>query len=162
MEKDKRNSYASVKPSEELLGLFQQAEKLDVNGLARAEIYERAERYLVENQDKIDFKHLSKGEKIKYDGVMPSSFKVRINDAEIDSKVNTILREKYNIFRIKTPFKLKVVLSSYIDYLRGAEIKICKSNNLDAIRIKAISLVIETNNEQLLSSIIKKLEEEYL
>jgi hypothetical protein len=162
MQKEKRIPYASAKPTVELLGLFQQVEKLDVDGLGRAEIYERAKRYLVENEDKIDFNNLPRRKKEKYDGDLPSSFKVRINDEELDSKVNKIIRDKYNINRVMTPFKIKIVLSAYINYLEGFEDsnskKIYKeSDNLDSLRVKAISLIIKANDEQL-NSIIEALE----
>lgn len=158
MNKDKRIPYASAKPTMELLGLFQQAEKLDVDGLARAEIYERAKRYLIENEDKIDFKSLSKKKRSKYSGDLPSSFKVRINDEVLDSEVNEIIKEKYSINRVMTPFKMKVVLSAYIDYLEGVEDNLNeelseKSNDSDSLRVKAISLILKANDERLISLI---------
>lgn len=162
MQKDKI-SYASAKPTMELLGLFQQAEKLDVDGLARAEVYERAKRYFVENEDSIDFKNLSRCKRIRYDGDLPSSFKVRINDEELDSKVNMIIRNKYNINRVMTPFKFKIVLSAYIYYLEEVEDNYNeqlskKIDTSDSLKIKAISLILKANNEQL-HSLIKVLEE---
>ena len=164
MQNDKKITYASAKPTAELLGLFQHAEKLDVGGLARAEIYEQAKRYFVDNEDKIDFKNLSRGKKIKYVGDLPSSFKVRINDEEIDSKVNMIIRKKYNINRVMTPFKIKLVLSAYIDYLEGVEDSLNevlskKSYDSDSLKVEAISLILKANDKQLVS-LIEIMEEE--
>ena len=148
--------YASAKPTTELLGLFKQAEKLDVDGLARAEVYERAKRYLVDNEKKINFKTLPRSKGIKFEGDLPSSFKVRINDEELDQKVNEIIRDKYNIKRVMTPFKFKIVLSAYLDYLEGVEDNYNeevskKINDSDSLRIKAISLILNTKDEKLVS-----------
>ena len=164
MEKKEKILYLSAKPTSELLGLFQQAESLDIDGLARAEIYERAARYLVENKDKIDFNNLPRRKKPRYNGDLPSSFKVRINDGELDSQVNKIIRDKYNINRVMTPFKMKVVLSAYIDHLEGVEYTFNKefseeSNVVDSLRVKAISLILKTKDSAKLLSIIERLEE---
>lgn len=154
--------YASAKPTMEILGLFQQAEKLDVDGLARAEVYERAERYFVNNEEKISFKTLPR-KSIKYKGDLPSSFKVRINDEELDLKVNEIIRNKYNIKRVMTPFKFKIVLSAYLEHLEGVEENYSQeangnNNDSNLLRIKAISLILNTKDENL-DSLLELLEE---
>lgn len=166
MRGNRKTLYASAKPTTELFGLFQYAEKLDVDGLGKAEIYERAERYLVKNKDTIDFRSLSRKRKkpVEYDGDLPSSFKVRINDSELDSEVNDVIKEKYSINRVMTPFKIKITLSAYIDYLEGvaslldAENSV-KSENADSLKVKAISIILKANDEKIIE-IIEKLREE--
>ena len=157
--------YASAKPTMEILGLFQQVEKLDVDGLARAEVYERAERYFVNNKEKIKFKTLPR-KSIKYDGDLPSSFKVRINDEELDLRVNEIIRDKYNIKRVMTPFKFKIVLSAYLEHLVGVEDNFSEEvngniNYSNSLRIKAISLILKIKDEKL-ASLLELLEEKYI
>lgn len=158
--------YASAKPTKDLLALFDYAAKLEITGLGRAEIYERALRYFVENEKVIDFNSVSKRHKLEYEGNLPSSFKVRINDYQLDLKVNEILRKKFNINRIMTPFKMKVVLSAYIIFLEGVNntnetILSMKDSDLDSLRIKAISTIIKLNKNQL-TSLISMLEGESL
>ena len=155
--------YASAKPSEELLGLFEYAQKLDADGLGKAEVLERAEGYFVKNKEKINFKEIShKKVETTFSGVLPSSFKVRINNIEIDAEVNEILKKTYNINRIMTPFKLRVVLSSYINYLLGSscegEVRDVKNSSLDTLRIRAISLLIKADENELKSIIREKSE----
>lgn len=155
---DEKIFYASAKPTEELFGLFDYAQSLDVEGLGKAEILERAEHYLVENKDKINFKNISKSKlEINFSGDLPSSFKVRINDEILDAEVNEILKYAYNINRIMTPFKLRIVLSAYINFLQNTEENVSKEKNpdtsIDTLRIKAISLILKADKE-LLKSII--------
>ena len=61
MDKEEKILYLSAKPSSEIFGLFQEAERLDADGLARAEIFERAERYFIENFKKMIFKTSQRG-----------------------------------------------------------------------------------------------------
>ena len=161
MDKKEKNYYLSAKPSSEIFGLFQEAERLDADGLARAEIFERAERYFVENFEKIDFKNLSRRIKTNYNGELPSSFKVRINNLEIDEQVNNLILNVYKINRVMTPFKMKLVLKAYIEHLKGVE---CNKefsrelNNVDSLRVKAISLILKIEDVNNLLLIIEKLE----
>ena len=151
--------YASAKPTEELFALFDYAQKLDVSGLGKAEILERAERFMVKNKERINFKSISKSKfQMDYVGEIPSSFKVRINDEDLDSEVNDILRTEYKINRIMTPFKLRIVLSAYIKHLENDSEDSCseKGDYIDSIRIKAISLILRANKE-LLETVILSL-----
>jgi len=161
MDKEEKIFYLSAKPSSEIFGLFQEAERLDADGLARAEIFERAERYFIENFKKIDFQNLSKRIKTNYDGELPSSFKVRINNLEMDEQVNDLIRDVYKINRVMTPFKLKLVLKAYIEHLKGVECKkefSSELNNVDSLKVKAISLIIDIDDVNNLILIIDKLE----
>lgn len=166
MKNNNKIYYASAKPTKDLLALFDYAEKLEITGLGRAEIYERALRYFVENEKVIDLNSVSKRTKLEYEGNLPSSFKVRINDYQLDLEVNEILRKKFNINRIMTPFKIKVVLSAYISFLEGVNNTdqtnlSMKDTALDSLRIKAISTIIKLNKKQL-TSLINILEGENL
>lgn len=152
--------YASAKPTEELFALFDHVQRLDVNGLGKAEILERAERYLVSNKERINFKSLSKSRiKMSYVGELPSSFKVRINDEDLDANVNEILKAEYKINRIMTPFKLRIVLSAYILHLENDFEESCGENeeSIDSIKLKAISLILRENNNELIESVILSL-----
>ena len=140
---DEKITYASAKPTTEIFALFEYAQKLDVNGLGKAEILERAEHYLVENKDKINFKNLSKSKlEINFSGALPSSFKVRINNRNLDAEVNKILKDSYNINRIMTPFKLRVVLSAYVIFLQNSEENVSKPDfSIHRLKTEAISIV---------------------
>ena len=152
--------YASAKPTQDLLGLFEYAQRLDADGLGKAEILERAEKYLIEHKGEINFKKISRT-KIEntFNGVLPSSFKVRINNVELDSDVNEILKDVYNINRIMTPFKIRVVLSCYIHYLLRdkAECEVNENPSLDTLKIQAISLLLKAE-EKAIIAIIEELE----
>lgn len=113
--------FASIKPSAEILGLFEEVQSRDAEGLGKAEILERAERYLVENSSRIDLKRLSRKPGTPFSGALPSSFKVRINDTILDCRVNEIIKKDFGITRIMTPFKLRLVLSAYLAHLAGEE-----------------------------------------
>lgn len=156
MNDNKKIIYASAKPTEELFGLFDYAQSLDVEGLGKAEILERAGRYLVKNKERINFNSISKSKfKTSYVEELPSSFKVRINDEGLDAKVNEILKTEYKISRIMTPFKLRIVLSAYINFLQNTERVVSKEpdTSIDTLRIKAISLALKAD-ETLLNAII--------
>lgn len=161
MDEKEKIAYASAKPTEELLSLFERAKELDADGLGKAEILERAELFMVEKRKSICFKNLSKNElNLNYSEELPTSFKVRINNEELDSKINNILKEEFNISRLMTPFKLKIVLSAYINFLQNTEENVIKGNkadtSIDTLRIKAISLILKADKE-LLKSIIASL-----
>ncbi|WP_310603715.1 hypothetical protein [Anaerosporobacter sp.] len=163
MDEKEKNFYASAKPTVELFALFQRAEELDVDGLGKAEIYERAQRYLIKNKESVNFKSLSKKQEWKYDGDIPSSFKVRINDMGIDMKVTDIIKDEYAINRVMTPFKMKITLLAYIEHLEATGIFEDEWNkeetkSIDELRVQGISLVLRANREQL-EMIINKLME---
>ena len=168
MSEKEKIAYASAKPTEEILSLFQMAKELDADGLGNPEILERGGHYLVENESKINFKGLSRKKYSEiYEGVLPASFKVRINDSELYSKMVRVIQNAYNIKRVMTPFLMRITLSAYIDYLEKnsiknfteKEIKVSKEDN-NLLKLKAISLIVNLENKEHLEQIINSLEEE--
>ncbi|AWI03474.1 hypothetical protein [Clostridium drakei] len=160
--------YASAKPTEEILSLFKRAKELDADGLGNPEILERGGHYLVENESKIDFKGLSRKKYHEtYKGVLPASFKVRINDSELYSKMVRVIQNAYNIKRVMTPFLMRITLSAYIGYLEKnstenvtkKEIEV-STEDIDVLKLKAISLILNLEDKEHLEQVINSLEEE--
>lgn len=148
--KEARVLYASLKPTEAILGLFEEAKRLDADGLGNAEIFERAEHYLAENGEWIDLKAYSRKPAAVYSGVVPSSFKVRINDPDLDARINEILKKAFDIKRLMTPFKLRIILQAYIDHLKGTEaLSGGKEGNVDSLRVQVASLVLRADEKKL-------------
>lgn len=166
MSEKENYAYASVKPTEEILFLFQMAKELDADGLGNPEILERGGHYIVENESRIDFKGLSRKKyPIIYEGVLPASFKVRINDSELYSKMVHVIQRAYNIKRVMTPFLMRLTLSVYIGYLENSTNVIKKeievfADDIDALKLKAISLILKLEDRERLEHAINGLEEE--
>lgn len=154
--------YASVKPSEEIIFLFEKAKELDADGLGNSEILERAGRYLVENEASIDFKLLSKKKNYSIHlESLPASFKVRINDEKLYSQMQDVMSRAFNIKRIMTPFLLRVTLSAYVMYLETPSSFIAEndSDNINALKLEAISLITKIiDDANKLEKVIEMLE----
>lgn len=140
--------YFSAKPTEELLALFELAEKLDAPNLSRADILERAEHYLVEQHPDLR-EAAQKRWNLSFTGTLPMSLKIRINNPTLDTIVNDYIMEEFNITRLKTPFKLRLLLSAYVGYLEGSKPKETEPESLSALRLKAISLALEASEDTL-------------
>lgn len=106
--------YASATPSPELLGLFEKAAQVGVRGIGTGAIYEMGEHYMLENEKTLDLKALSRVKPLEYSGKPLTSFKVRVNDPELDMRVNDLLRRKLKITRISTAMKMKLCVRAYI------------------------------------------------
>lgn len=144
--------YASVQPTVELMGLFEEVASLDVDGLGKAELYQRAERYFVENAKALDIRKLnSERKETSYSGKLPTSLKLRINDIQLDNEINQILVDTFTITRVMTPFKMKLVLSAYLKYLTGVNaMKAELKESLDSVKLRLIDRIIkETDLERL-------------
>ena len=79
----------------------------------------------------------------------------------MDEQVNDLIRDVYKINRVMTPFKLKLVLKAYIEHLKAVECKkefSSELNNVDSLKVKAISLIIDIDDVNNLLLIIDKLE----
>lgn len=163
MNEEDRIIWASAQPKAELLGCFQRAAELDATGLGNAELFERAERYLRGNHESIDFRALARLKPPSYDGPLPSSFKVRINDPELDTDINEILRSGFHISRIITAFKMRIVMLAYVHWLEGngsavpAPASPGEAENLHTLRLRAISLILSASSDTL-TNIIEELE----
>ena len=159
--------YASVKPTVAILSLFERAKELDADGLGNPEILERGGHYLVNNRTKIDFKRITRKKNPEnYTGTLPASFKVRINNSELYAEMINVIREAYNIKRVMTPFLIRVTLSAYIEHLENSVngvthqqgIKVL-SDDIAALKLKAISLILNIEDRECLIHTIKSLEE---
>jgi len=134
MDNNEKVIYAAAQPSQMLVGLFEAVEKRDATGLGRAGVFERAERYIVENHEKLDFKKIAAKkvlDVIEFEGELPSSFKVRINDTELDKKVCDILKKAYGVKKIQTPFRFRICMLAYLDFLNSCEE--CKNSEIEEI-----------------------------
>lgn len=149
--------YASAKPTEQLLGLFQKAQALEPSGLSYSEVFERAEHYFIENHSLFDTNLLDlRKSSIKYNGNLPSSFKVRINNIDLDQRVNEILERKYSITRVMTPFKMKIVLFSYILNLEGKIQNRSVSNggpDLNSLKLESLNMLLQISDIDTLRAI---------
>ena len=164
MNENKKITYASTKPTEELMFLFQKAQSLDINGLGYAEIFERACHYLINNETSINFENLLKRKYSgKYHGTLPASFKFRINNIKLHENIINLIRKVYNLKRITTPFMIRVCMSAYINKFENSftdnGVKDISSNDIEKIKLKAISLILNCNNNSMLEKTIKSLEE---
>lgn len=154
--------YLSMKgpQNESVIALFDKARKLDADGLSNAEVWERAENYTELNKDKIDFKYyigIGK-QKVNYSGNIPQSFKVKVNNSELDKRIDLILKEKFEITTIKTPFKAKMILLPYIDYMNNqAMLKSKETESIDKIKLIIIDIILKKNSLTELEKILKDL-----
>lgn len=114
--------YASVKPTEETLTLFETAKFCDVEGLGNSEILERACHHLMNSYMSLDFSKYIKRTVYKSQSSLPSSFKVRVNNISLYQDVVDLLRRVYKVERVHTPFLFRIVLSIYIDSLQNSTI----------------------------------------
>lgn len=164
-QKEKRTypTYASARPTEELFGLLARAQALDVSGLGYSEIYERASRFLVENKSLFfDTDLLNDKADYPFIGAIPSSFKIRLPDPELDKEVVAIIAAKYHIKRVMTPFKLKTVLKFYVRNLDGKlqEIAPYEAEGLNALKLEIIDSVLQVNNKETAEKILNIIKEE--
>lgn len=158
MDQNEKNLYASARPTEELFGLLERAQALDVSGLGYPELYERASRFLAENRAlffEADF--LNTKANYPFSGTVPASFKVRILDPELDREVTRLIADRYHIKRVMTPFKLKTVLKFYVRHLEKTQgTAPHDTESLDALKLEAINLILQadkTTVEDILNSI---------
>ncbi len=149
--------YFSAKPTADILALFELAEKLDAPNLSRADILERAEHYLIEQHPDLKLA-AQKKRSLTYTDTLPMSIKIRINNPTLDSMVNDYIMEEFNITRLKTPFKLRLLLSAYVDYLEGSKPRETEPESLSALRLKAVALALEAS-EETLTKMIAMMEE---
>ncbi|MBP3559100.1 MAG: hypothetical protein J6K49_00350 [Clostridia bacterium] len=150
-----KNVYASLRGTPEILSLFQRAKDLSDIGIDNHTIFLRAEEFFVENFNTINFNKLNrKKATYKYEGVVPSSLKIKLNDS-IDAKVESILKERYNIKVVQSPWKIRIVLLAYITYfLEKQPIEVdSKLNNINSLKVDLFEQICNENDIDILLKI---------
>lgn len=159
MYQDKKLSYLSVRGTQQLCALFSYAKEL----LGVEELYQVlsiAEKEYVLHGNKIEQGKLNKLKiNYTYDGTVPVSLKIRVEDTEIDAQVNTILKNRYQVTTIQTPWKLKILLQTLICLLEQSSKYEESNETLNALRIRLIELAVEETNIEKIKKSIEIFEE---
>ena len=141
-----KDVYSSCKPTRDIMALITYLER--GTGLSRAEIYHSAVDYVLNNQDRIDFNGLLTQPTGSYEGVVPVSLKIKILTPEHETELNQLLKEKYNLTRLREVFKLRILFLAYADHLdEGTPAD--PINGVHILRAEAMAFILRANKSQL-------------
>lgn len=131
-----KERYASVRPTDELLTVFELVKRVDdAQDMDRQAIFDRAMRYVVGLTDKSVLKSIARKKfKCMKMGEIPASLKVRVNE-DLYEKIVAIFREVFKIDRVKTPYLMRVTLMAYLTHIDQEMISFDESerNNIDIL-----------------------------
>lgn len=116
--------YASVRPTEELLTVFELIKSVDgEQDLDRNSIFDRAMHYVLELDvhERIILKHVAK-QKMKTMEIeeIPASLKVRVDPILFDKTVE-LFRQVFQIKRIKIPYLMRITLMAYLIHIQDED-----------------------------------------
>ena len=156
---ERRDYFLSFKgqSNSDVVYLLERCAELDAPGLSCSEIVERAESYIASNATKIDFSAYNcKKTFANATSNAPQSVKIKVNNLLLDEKINLILKEHFHLLKLHTPFKLRMVLLPYLDYLtnKSASIDTDESNKINAIKLRVIDLVMKQRDVDILEKVI--------
>lgn len=142
-----KDVYSSCKPNRDIMSLITHLER--ATGFSRAEIYYAAVDYVLNNQSHIDFKGLLTQPTGVYEGEVPVSLKIKILTPEHEPALSELLKEKYNLTRLREVFKLRIIFLAYAEYL-DRDTPADPVNGIHILRAEAMAFVLRANESQLL------------
>lgn len=141
-----KDVYSSCKPTRDIMALITYLERS--TGFSRAELYYAAVNYVLNNQSHIDFNGLLTQPTGTFEGVVPTSLKIKILTPEHETELNQLLKEKYNLTRLREVFKLRILFLAYADHL-DKDTPADPVNGIHILRAEAMAFILRANKSQL-------------
>ena len=115
-----KETWATLRPTDELIALYEAIKKEDpAQDLNRQATFDRAMRYVVQLEDKSVLKAAATQQLENVEaGDLPSSLKIRVDEA-LFKEVSDIVREVFQLGRVKIPFLMRVTLMAYLQHVRS-------------------------------------------
>ena len=158
MYQKKNITYLSIRVTKELLSMFSYLR--DLLGVEEYyQVLERAEKEYIAHSEEIDQNILNKLKFThEYTGVIPASFKIRV-DSEIDSQVNELLKQRYQIKNVRGPWKIKICLQTLVYLLEQSSQQKFADENINSYKIQLIDLTVGEKNIEKIKKAIDVLKE---
>lgn len=158
MYQKKNITYLSIRVTKELLSMFSYLR--DLLGVEEYyQVLERAEKEYIAHSEEIDQNILNKLKFThEYTGVIPASFKIRV-DSEIDSQVNELLKQRYQIKNVRGPWKIKICLQTLVYLLEQSSQQKFADEKINSYKIQLIDLAVGEKNIEKIKKAIDVLKE---
>ena len=110
--------FVSVRPTRELISVFQQAGPDGVS--SRTDLFNQALCYLAQKNDPEEVVRASRMKiEITYEGELPSSFKLRIEDDQVYSRVVELFRRAFGLERVQGRLLVTLTMLAWRNRGRG-------------------------------------------